>query len=142
MAWPVGDVVWSHERDNMARAELDIYTQTVDGVTVVTLVGPVDSATFNQYKEALDRLCRTESAPLLAIDCRQLSYVNSKGIGLLASLHRQVMIQMGNIALFGLSPRILKTLELLGLGKRLRIYETQEEALASFLPADNDAPGA
>lgn len=121
----------------MAKAELDIYTENVDGVTVVTLAGPVDSATFTKYKEELDSLCRTDSAPRLAIDCRQLSYINSKGIGLLASMHRQVMIQMGNVALFGLSPRILKTLELLGLGKRLRIFESRDEALASFKPGDD-----
>lgn len=126
----------------MARAELDVYTEDVDGVTVVTLAGPVDSATFDKYKEELDRLCRTETAPHLAIDCSQLSYINSKGIGLLASMHRQVMIQMGNIALFDLSPRILKTLELLGLGKRLRLYDTREEALASFQKAGDDAPQA
>ena len=124
----------------MSQAELNVYTEDVDGVTVVTLAGPVDSATFDQYKSELDRLCRTETAPRLAIDCRQLSYINSKGIGLLASLHRQVMIQMGNIALFGLSSRIMKTLELLGLGKRLRIYDSREEALASFQPRDKGAP--
>ncbi len=123
----------------MAQAELNVYTEDVDGVTVVTLAGPVDSATFDQYKSELDRLCRTETAPRLAIDCRQLSYINSKGIGLLANLHRQVMIQMGNIALFGLSSRIMKTLELLGLGKRLRIYDSREEALASFRPRDEGA---
>lgn len=116
----------------MARAELEISSEKVRDITVVKLAGPVDSATFDTYKEALDPLCRAEPSPQLVIDCRELSYINSKGIGLLASLHRMVMIQMGSIALFGLSSRILKTLELLGLGKRLRIYKTQEEAMASF----------
>lgn len=126
----------------MARAELEISSEKVGDVTVVKLAGPVDSATFDTYKEAMDQFCRAEKAPRLVIDCCELSYINSKGIGLLASLHRMVMIQMGNIALFGLSSRILKTLELLGLGKRLRIYETQEEALASFPSAGDQVADA
>jgi len=127
---------------HMARAELDIYTNEVDGIIVVKLVGPVDSATFDKYKQELDRLCHVAPCPRIAIDCSELTYINSKGIGLLASLHRQVMIQMGNIALFGLSSRILKTLELLGLGKRLRLFDVREEALASFRPEGDDASKA
>ncbi len=123
----------------MARAELEISSEKVGDITFVKLAGPVDSATFDTYKEALDQLCRAESSPRLVIDCRDLSYINSKGIGLLASLHRMVMIQMGNIALFGVSPRILKTLELLGLGKRLRIFKTREEAIASFPSVSDQA---
>ncbi len=126
----------------MARAELEISSEKVGDITLVKLAGPVDSATFDTYKEALDQLCRAETSPRLVIDCRDLSYINSKGIGLLASLHRMVMIQMGKIALFGLSSRIRKTLELLGLGKRLRIYETQEEAVASFPSVSENATGA
>ncbi len=128
----------------MSRAELDVYTEEQGSVIVVTLAGPVDSATFEKFKGELTRLSVGQPAPNLAIDCKQLSYINSKGIGLLASLHRQMMIQMGNIALFGVSARILKTLELLGLGKRLRIFDTREEAIASFeqhgeTPADGEA---
>lgn len=122
----------------MARAELDILTEQVDGVTVITLIGPVDSATYEEFKNALTPLCRG-NAPQLAIDCRHLTYINSKGIGILANLHRQAMIQMGNVALFSVSRRIQKTLDLLGLGKRLRLFDTREEALQSFSQTPPDA---
>jgi len=115
----------------MSESELEIKKEKEGDITVLTLSGPVDSASFNTFKRALDPLCREDDTRLI-IDCTELSYINSKGIGLIASHHRSIMIRAGRIALFGLSTRILKTLDLLGLGNRLHIYPSREEALASF----------
>ncbi len=124
----------------MAQAELDVYTEVVDGITVLSLVGPVDSATFDDLKAALHPLNRGEASRCL-VDCTRLTYINSKGIGLLANLHRQSMIQMGYVAFCGLTPRIMKTMELLGLGKRLHIFENRETALASFPDLHSSSSG-
>ena len=121
----------------MAGAELDVKIEERGDVTVITLVGPIDSATFDHFKAMVSSYTRAAPARVL-IDCRQLTYINSKGIGLLANWHRKAMIKMGGIVLVGLSPRITKTLELLGLGKRLRICEDEAEALAMLNPPAGD----
>lgn len=124
----------------MAQAELEVLTEVVDGITVVTLSGPIDSATFDEFKAAMHPLTRGE-IPLVVLDCSQLSYINSKGIGLFASFHRQTMLQLGYAAFCGLSSRIRKTMELLGLGKRLHVFETREEAIAAVVAAKEAASG-
>ena len=112
----------------MSGPDLDVIFKEEDGIAIVSLVGPVDSATFDEFKTSMQPLLRDPS-PHVVIDCSRLNYINSKGIGLLANLHRQAMISMGYAAFHSISPRIRKTFDLLGLGKRLHIFETAAEAL-------------
>lgn len=114
----------------MATADLHVLVEQSDSVTIVKLIGPIDSATFDQFKAAMQPVLR-EPVLLCVVDCSQLSYINSKGIGLLANLHRQAMISMGYAAFLGIAPRIKKTFDLLGLGKRLHIFEDVESAIAA-----------
>ncbi len=115
----------------MATPVLDIYTENKEGVTIITLDGPVDSATFDQYKQTLDPLCKAPRIKVV-LDCTKLTYINSKGIGLLASYHRNSLINFGSIHLCGLNKKIVKTMDLLGLGKRLKIFDSSDEALAAM----------
>ncbi len=112
---------------------LNIYVEERGDVTVVTVSGPVDSATFDQFREKIDPLGHAPGAKLV-INASGMTYINSKGIGLLASLHRALLVSMGNMVLCGLSKRIMKTLELLGLANRLHVFATVDEALAFFKP--------
>ncbi len=114
----------------MAQADLHVMFDQSESVTIVKLVGPIDSATFDQFKSAMQPILK-EPVPLCVVDCTELSYINSKGIGLLANLHRQAMICMGYAAFFGIAPRIKKTFDLLGLGKRLHIFPNLEESVAA-----------
>ncbi len=115
----------------MAMPNLDIYIEKQGDTSIVTLDGPVDSATFDQYKQTLDPICKAPGAKVV-LDCRKLTYINSKGIGLLASYHRNSLIHFGCIHLCGLNNKIVKTMDLLGLGKRLKMFETREEALTAM----------
>lgn len=114
----------------MSAADLDVIFKDEDGIIFVSLVGPVDSATFDDFKTGMQPLLR-EPKPHVVVDCSRLTYINSKGIGLLANLHRQSLISLGYAAFYGIAPRIRKTFDLLGLGKRLRMFDTAEEAVAA-----------
>jgi len=116
---------------NRADTHLKVYAEQDGEFTVVTLVGPVDASTFDQYKDELDPVFK-DGAPLIAVDCGSLSYINSKGIGLLASYHRMLLIKEGNMVLFGVNRRIMKTLDLLGLAKRLNICGTKRDAFSKL----------
>ena len=115
----------------MAAPNLEIYVEKEGAVTVVTLDGPVDSATFDQFKETLDPICKAPGSRVV-LDCHKLTYINSKGIGLLASHHRNSLMHLGSMHLCGLNTKIVKTMDLLGLGKRLKLFDTREEALAAM----------
>lgn len=110
---------------------LDVLKSEDAGIQIAQVIGPVDSATLDTFKAQMDELCNRPAARVL-MDCRELAYVNSRGIGLLVKYHRQLMMTRGRFALCHLNPKLVRTMELLQIGKTLAIYPTRDEALAAL----------
>ena len=110
---------------------LNLSVENRNDVAVVTVDGPVDSATFAQFKETLDPLVKRRGATVL-LDCSNMSYVNSTTLGLLLAYHRSALVNMGRFALCGVNAKVVRTMELLGVGKRLRTYDSREEAVSDL----------
>ncbi len=102
--------------------------------------GPVDSLTCNDFQRAMDKLGHHHGERIL-LDGQGLDYINSKGIGCVAALHKRTLLNNGHLALCGISDRILKTLELLGLQDRLHIFHNPEEARAYLKQDTTPRPG-
>lgn len=116
----------------MGKATLDVRVERVgDGVAVVELDGPVDSATWASFKESLDPVFRERGARIL-LDCTKLTYLNSRAIGLLARYRRECYVAGGRLVLCGLNTKLVRTVDLLGLGGLLITYPTREEAMSAL----------
>ena len=113
----------------MPSPNLEISEEQEGEITIVSISGPIDSVTFDEFKEAIHRYCNSPGARVL-LDCEHLSYMNSKSLGVLAQYHRKTMSTMGFLGLCNLSNKITKTMDLLGLGRALKIFETRDEALS------------
>lgn len=116
----------------MAEAVLTIQLENTNGVQLIRVSGPLDSVTHDQFRNQLDPLVN-ESGVRLVLDCANLSYVNSKGLALLG---RYQQICMKNLSFFGvaaLNKRIMKTIELLGLSRIVKIYPSVDEAVEASL---------
>lgn len=100
-------------------------------ITVMHISGPVDSETIEQFKAKLDEVSAKAGA-LVLMDCTDLMYLNSRAIGMLLKAYRQIAFGRGRLALFGVNKKLVRTLDLLHLGKELLIYETREEAIAAL----------
>lgn len=109
----------------------DINTQWEGNIAVVSVRGPVDSATIDTFKEKMDPVCLQQGAKVV-LDCRGLTYLNSRAIGLLMKYHRSLMLSRGRFVLCALNEKIVRTFDLLQLGKSLVTYRTLEEALAAL----------
>ena len=115
----------------MGKDELDVQVKSEAGVDLVELDGPVDSATIEVFKSRLDPVCNRQGAKVL-LDCQQLTYLNSRAIGLLVNYHRHLLQSRGRLALCRLNTKLVRSLDLLQLGKTLFTYETRELGLESF----------
>lgn len=115
----------------MSKPILDVIVQQEDGVSIAVIQGPVDSATIDIFKEKLDPLCLPQGARVL-LDCRDLTYLNSRAIGLVMKYHRALMVTRGRLVLCQLNEKLVRTLDLLQLGKSLVTFPTREEALAAL----------
>lgn len=112
----------------MSTTNLTTDIEDRDGIQLIRVAGPLDSMTHDQIKNLLDPLVSKPKA-LIVLDCENLKYVNSRGITLLARYHRAVSANMGFFGVAGVNSRILKGLELLGMGKLLHFYATVGDAL-------------
>jgi anti-anti-sigma factor len=111
--------------------ELEIDVEQVATVTVVRVAGPVDSAGVDLFRTRLNPLCSQPGARVL-LDCQDLTYLNSTSIGLLMKYHRGLLVSRGKLVLCAVNSKLLRTLDLLQIGKTLQIYATREEALAAL----------
>ncbi|HMP72594.1 MAG TPA: STAS domain-containing protein [Kiritimatiellia bacterium] len=114
----------------MSERDLEVIVNDEQGVTTIFVDGPVDSATIETFKNRLDPVCLKPAARIL-LDCSKLSYLNSRAIGLLVKYHRSLVLTRGKFVLYGLNSRLVRTLDLLQLGKMLISYPTRDEAIAA-----------
>ncbi|HMP90798.1 MAG TPA: STAS domain-containing protein [Kiritimatiellia bacterium] len=115
----------------MSRTELEVFISHENGIDIVMVDGPVDSATIDAFKEKLDPVLNRQGAKVI-LDCQHLTYLNSRAIGLLVKYHRGLMLSRGQMAVCNLNSKLVRTLELLQLGKALFIHESREKALGSM----------
>ena len=112
----------------MAEAVLTTQIENRDGIQLIHVSGPLDSMTHDQFKNLLDPMVVQPRARLV-LDCENLSYVNSKGLALLGRYQRIAIQNLSFMGIAALNRRITKTIELLGMGKLVKLYSTVEEAM-------------
>ena len=113
----------------MAAKVLQVLVSQEGKITVVRVCGPVDSEYIDRFKERMDPVAGTPGA-LVLLDCTELTYLNSRAIGLLLKYYRQIAFSRGRIVLLGVDRKLVRTLDLLHLGKELPIVNSRDEAMA------------
>jgi anti-sigma B factor antagonist len=99
-----------------------------DGIRVVHVAGPLDSMTYDQFKNLLDPMVNQPEIRIV-LDCENLTYVNSKGLALLGRYQRITLDNLSFLGIAALNRRITKTIELLGMSMLMKLYPTIEEAV-------------
>ncbi len=107
---------------------LKLASEVVDGVLLIHISGPLDSATYDQFKAFMDPVV-AQPKLVIVLDCRNLTYVNSHAWTLLMHYHRWAMQGLSNFKIAAFNSRLMKGIQRLGLGKYLELAPTVEEAL-------------
>jgi anti-anti-sigma factor len=107
---------------------LEIQIEDRAGVRLVHITGPLDSETHDQFRNQLDPIVRPPRVRIV-LDCEKLTYVNSRGIMLLAHYQRATGLNLSFFGIAALNPRILKGIELLGMSTMIKPYPTVAEAM-------------
>jgi len=110
---------------------LQIKTDQMDGVAVVSVSGYVDASNVQDFWRAIEPLC-SGRGPKVVLDLQGLVYLNSIGFGLLLAWHRACRANHGKFALCGLGERTRFIMHLLGLETLLTICPTRDEAAAAM----------
>jgi anti-sigma B factor antagonist len=105
--------------------------ETRGKVQIVRLGGSLDMYSFPRLESHLTSLFQ-QGLYNIVLDCRDLDYIGSAGLGALIGFAKQAREHGGDVKLLSVPERIHKIIELLGFTKVLQVHQTEENAVTSF----------
>ncbi|MCL2330433.1 MAG: STAS domain-containing protein [Phycisphaerae bacterium] len=99
----------------------------LDGDTIVSLTGTLDSHHVAEVHEVLVGLCEQKPSRLI-VNLSAVDYMDSSGIGTLVEVLRRTKAYNGTLVLCGLNEGVRDVFEMTRLDKVFRICSTEDEA--------------
>ena len=104
---------------------------TENNYLLITVEGEADASSSieldKQIREAMD-----SDATSILVDCTNLNYISSAGLGVFMSYIGEVNEKAITFIIFGLSEKVAKVFGILGLDQLLTIKNTKEDAQAEI----------
>lgn len=97
-------------------SELKISEGVLDNYTIVTLTGEVDIYTSKNLKDRIYKIIE-ESTGNIIIECRELNYIDSTGLGIFVGALKESRQKNGVIKIINLKDNIKKLFVITGLDK-------------------------
>ncbi len=110
---------------------MKIQLETKGNVAVVTVCSEaIDASNAKEFKEGMIPLLEKHSQ--VVFDMSHLRFVDSTGLGALLSCLRELHKSNGDLRLFGMTKQVRVLFEVVNMHKVFEIFNTVEEAVASF----------
>jgi len=102
------------------------------GVSVLELKGYLDAHTAPKLEDAIQNLI-TSKRYNIVVNCKDLSYISSAGLGVFMAFIEDVRTNKGDIKLSNMSPKVYNVFDLLGFPLLYDIVKEEHEAVQRFL---------
>ena len=111
---------------------MQIAERTIGDVTILDLKGPlVEGEGDDAFRDAVNRLVDLGRMQVL-VNMAEVLYIDSTGLGVLASKYVTLHRRNGRLKLCNISPRTRRVLETTKLLKVFDVFETEADAIDSF----------
>ncbi|HLU11190.1 MAG TPA: STAS domain-containing protein [Oceanobacillus sp.] len=110
---------------------IDFQISRLESITLVELIGRVDSSNANLMGDALNHEIDNGNVNLV-LDLSRVDYMSSAGLRELVSAYKKVKRLDGDVRLVQPSPRVQEILELAGLDTVFQTFATPLEAARSY----------
>jgi anti-sigma B factor antagonist len=111
--------------------DLSINLRSNENVAIVEPVGYLNAHTARHFEEVLQKLI-DENRLSIVINCRQLDYIASAGLGVIMGFIDMVRENSGDIRLCAMNSTVQSIFEVLGFTELYSIFENEEKAVHSF----------
>jgi len=102
-----------------------------DSVNVLELKGYLDAHTAPKLEEAFQNLLKSQRFNIV-VNCRELSYISSAGLGVFMAFIEDVRKNRGDIKLSNMTPKVFNVFDLLGFPLLYEIVKDEHEAVRKF----------
>ena len=107
---------------------LRIGEEPLGEAVILHVEGDLDEHTAPSLRERIDALIEERGVRQLVVDVRDLSFIDSSGLGVLLGRFRRLQQLGGRMALVRPSPRIRAILELAGVPRLIPIFASARQA--------------
>ncbi len=114
---------------NMGGKFLKVGIRKNDRTLIVELGGELDHHAASEIREKIDKEINTNMIKNLVIDLKDLSFMDSSGIGVIIGRYKLIQKLEGKTCLINLNPGINRIIEISGLKKIIPTYEDVNDAL-------------
>jgi anti-sigma B factor antagonist len=112
-------------------SEFKIAQREKDTINVLELKGYLDAHTAPKLEEAFQSLLQNRRYRIV-VNCRDLSYISSAGLGVFMAYIEDVRMNDGDIKLTNMSPKVYNVFDLLGFPLLYEIFKDEGEAVRRF----------
>ncbi|HTS62352.1 MAG TPA: STAS domain-containing protein [Candidatus Acidoferrales bacterium] len=116
---------------------IEITTRQVAGVTIVDVSGRMVAGSDGQKLAAALMDTFNKGHQWLLLNCADLAFVDSSGLGDLVAAHASIVRRGGVTRLLGPGQTLIHLLARTRLDGLFDVYEDEQEAVASFTDANN-----
>jgi anti-sigma B factor antagonist len=112
-------------------SDFKIAQREKDSINVLELKGYLDAHTAPKLEEAFQSLLKGQRFKII-VNCRDLSYISSAGLGVFMAYIEDVRKNNGDIKLTNMSPKVYNVFDLLGFPLLYEIFKDEHEAVKKF----------
>ena len=110
---------------------LSIETDNTQSVSVMKVKGRVDSETATELDDALTKLLQ-DNKNKIVLNLQDVNYMSSAGLRAMVKAYQSANKSGGDLRLASVSEPIEVILRTVGMMQMLKMYPTNQEAMASF----------
>lgn len=103
----------------------------VDAYDVLELTGELDAHTASQLENSLEQLIDQNQHQII-INCEELDYIASAGLGVFMAYIEDVRTLGGDIKLTNMNPKVYNVFDLLGFPTLYDIVQQEKDAIMKF----------
>ncbi len=111
--------------------ELEIKKEKQGKVTIMNIKGAINAHTVNEFEKALEQCVENKEFYLL-INCENLDYISSAGLGALMGVIESIKANGGDIKLCNTSNSVFRVFDILGFTELFQIFDSLEKGLKAF----------
>lgn len=108
---------------------------------VARVSGELDLSSAARFRNLMDNELRKSAVPNVVINLKDLTFVDSTGLGVILGRHKTVTSWGGRFILSDVAPKVISMLEMAGLLPVFQIGGTEEEAVKLAERGQGENPG-
>ena len=112
-------------------AELEIQAAQKDRAKVLYINGFINAHTVQDFEKSIQSVLEEKNFCIL-INCRDLEYINSSGLGVLMGVIEEIQDNDGFLYLSNMNETVFNIFDTLGFTHLFKVFDNEEEAIQSL----------